>query len=115
MVGLHSGKSLSLGLELTQSAELEYAALRDGSRPGIQASELSIQHLKDSNFNTHKDSPYMAAVNFMLNSLYQQYATDASFIVHISDLLSRIQSNQVSTSRRLELELMHIGRVCRLW
>ncbi|KAH7328043.1 hypothetical protein B0I35DRAFT_6985 [Stachybotrys elegans] len=92
--------------------ELEYAALRDGSRPGIQTSELSIQHLKDPNFNTQKDSPYMTAVKFMLSSLCHKYGTVHSFIANVGDLMGRVQSNQVSTSRRLELELMHIGRIC---
>lgn len=95
-------------------AELEYQALQETKRPEIQASDLSVQHLKDVNLEAHKDSPFALAVNFLLKILAQQYGENPGFTGSMQHLSSQVNSSHVSTARRVELELMHAGRVSTL-
>jgi hypothetical protein len=93
--------------------ELEYSALQEVSRPDIQASELSIQHMKDVNHQAGPDSPLIHAISYMLRVLCQQYAGAPGYVSVVKELLDRAESGYI-TLRRLELELMHAGRVCLL-
>lgn len=70
-----------------------------------------MQHLKDVNLEAHQDSPFALAVNFMLKILAQQYADVPGFEGSMKHLASRVNASYVSTPRRLELEVMHAGRV----
>lgn len=96
---------------LKSSSELEYSALHVVNRPDIQTSELSMQHLQDVNLDTRPDSPFAVAVHFMLKFLSQEYADVPQFCAVLDGLMQRVNTNFISTARRLELELMHTGRV----
>jgi hypothetical protein len=95
------------------STELEYAALQEVSRPEIQASDLSVQHMKDTNHQTTPNSPLAVAITFMLRVLAQQYSGAPGYVAAVKELLTRVESSCI-TLRRLELELMHAGRVSKL-
>ncbi|KAH6996463.1 hypothetical protein BKA56DRAFT_472639 [Ilyonectria sp. MPI-CAGE-AT-0026] len=93
--------------------QLEYSAIHTIDEPEIQTSELCMQHLGDTTLNMTSDSPLAIAVNFMLKYGFQEYTADSpSFLASLDDILQRVVSNYVSTSRGLELELMHAGKMC---
>lgn len=99
-------------VSLTDRLELEFAALRDSKRPEIQASDLCIQHLKDPNLGMTNKTAYHIAVNDLILALSQRYHKESRYIASMRELLRRVASNNVSTVRRLELELMQCGKVC---
>lgn len=70
-----------------------------------------MQHLKDVNLEAHKNSPFAVAVNYMLRILSQQYSDVPGFVGSMNHLAERVNSSYVSTARRIELEVMHAGRV----
>lgn len=80
----------------------------------IQASDLSIQHMKDVNSPARKDTPFLLAVQYLLDFLAQRYNDNDNFCSSITRLRNRVIGNQISTARRLELELVHEGRVSHL-
>ncbi|KAF7543734.1 hypothetical protein G7Z17_g10494 [Cylindrodendrum hubeiense] len=93
--------------------QLEYSAIHTVDEPEIQTSQLCMQHLGDTTLDMTNQSPLAIAVNFMLKYGFQEYTVDSpSLLVSLDDLLQRVASNYVSTSRRLELELMHAGKMC---
>ncbi|KFA63960.1 hypothetical protein S40285_05731 [Stachybotrys chlorohalonatus IBT 40285] len=91
--------------------ELERAALQDSTDPEIQISSLSLQHMKDVSIDAQHDSPYSIAVRCMLNMLYKRYPNVPNFTASICNIVNRFSSSCISTPRRLELELMHVGRI----
>ncbi|KAM5348358.1 hypothetical protein ACJ41O_008182 [Fusarium nematophilum] len=92
--------------------QLEYATVLVMDEPVIQSSDLYMQHLHDPPLVMHGDSPYAIATNFMLKHNFQPYSNDPAFAASLNDLVQRVNSNFVSTLRRLELELMHAGKMC---
>ncbi|KAK8931845.1 hypothetical protein H634G_04354 [Metarhizium anisopliae BRIP 53293] len=91
--------------------ELEYAALRNTTKPEIQTSNLCTKHLKDTNLATIQDSPFVDAAKSLVLALSQQYHNAGGFVSGMKELLDRIESNHVSTVRRLELELLQSGKM----
>lgn len=96
---------------MTNLTELEYSVLQVADQRDIQTSGLSMQHIQDINLDARPDSPFALAVNFMLKLLAEQYPNAPEFCTILDDLLQRVNNNFISTARRLELELMHAGRV----
>ncbi|KAH7165606.1 hypothetical protein EDB81DRAFT_877976 [Dactylonectria macrodidyma] len=93
--------------------QLEYSAIHTVDEPEIQTSQLCMQHLGDITLDMTNESPLAIAVSFMLKYGFQEYTADSpSFMASLDDLLQRVNSNYVSTSRGLELELMHAGKMC---
>ncbi|KAI9167104.1 hypothetical protein HJFPF1_03228 [Paramyrothecium foliicola] len=90
--------------------ELEYATLQESSRPEIQASDLSIQHIKDVNLQAQPESPFSHAVRYLLRMLSQQFSSVPGYAARLHELLTRADTSYI-TIRRLELELMHAGRI----
>lgn len=68
--------------------------------------------MKDVSIDAQHDSPYSIAVRCMLNMLYKRYPNVPNFTASICNIVNRFSSSCISTPRRLELELMHVGRVC---
>ncbi|KAK2592428.1 hypothetical protein QQS21_009880 [Conoideocrella luteorostrata] len=91
--------------------ELEFAALQDTTRPEIQASSLCIQHLKDVNLAMSPNSPFTFAAKYLILLLERKYQAAPGYLRSLSDLTTKIDSNHVSTVRRLELELMQRGKM----
>lgn len=89
--------------------ELEYSALQEVRRPHIQASDLSIQHMKDVNHQEAPNSPFAVTIMYILRNLCQQYSGAPGYVTALKELLDRVGSSYI-TLRRLELELMHAGR-----
>ncbi|KAK7393873.1 hypothetical protein QQX98_013344, partial [Neonectria punicea] len=93
--------------------QLEYSTIHTVDEPEIQTSELYMQHLGDTTLDVNNESPFAIAVNFMLKYGFQEYTADSPGLLNgLDELLHRVNSNYVSTSRRLELELMHVGKMC---
>ncbi|KAF5003335.1 hypothetical protein FDECE_10111 [Fusarium decemcellulare] len=92
--------------------QLEYATVQVIDQPEIQSSDLYMQHLHDPTMAMHGDSPYAIATNFMLKHNFQLYTNVPAFAASLNDIVQRVNSNSVSTLRRLELELMHAGKMC---
>lgn len=96
---------------LTLDAELDYSVLHDVNRPEIQASELSIQHIRDG-LGVANELPFTIAAKFMIRDIFSWQFTDSpGFVSSLKYLLEKVNSGQVSTVRRLELELMQAGKV----
>jgi hypothetical protein len=91
--------------------QLEYATIQVMDEPETQASELYMQHVHDPSMAMHVGSPYAIATNFMLKHSFQPYTDIPAFAASLDNLVQRVNSNFVSTLRRLELELMHAGKV----
>lgn len=92
--------------------ELEHAAVQANTdQPIIQTSDLYTQHLRDKTMDVNSGSPFVLTVIFMLTSLSQRYSAHPEFINSLKDLQQRVNSNSVSTTRRLDLELMQAGKV----
>lgn len=67
--------------------------------------------MKDTTFDLTKGSQVDVAVNFMQSILTQQYSDVPKFVSRLGELRSRVNSSYGSTARRLELELMNVGKV----
>ncbi|KAG8418604.1 hypothetical protein J3459_012208 [Metarhizium acridum] len=91
--------------------EVEYAVLRNTTKPEIQTSNLCTKHLKDTNLATMQDSPFVDAAKSLIFALSQQYHDAGGFVSSMKELLDRIESNHVCTVRRLELELLQSGKM----
>ncbi|KAF4977084.1 hypothetical protein FZEAL_6362 [Fusarium zealandicum] len=91
--------------------QLEYATVHMIDESEIQSSNLYMQHLGDPTMVMHGDSSFAIAANFMLKHNFQQYANVTTFAASLNDLVQRVNANAVSTLRRLELELMHVGKM----
>ena len=96
---------------LTRLSELEYAAVRAVDQPEIQTSQLYMQHIQDTSLDAHSDSAFALTVAFMLKLLSQEFPDPPSFTASLKQIEHRVNSNFISTTRRLELELMHAGKV----
>lgn len=92
--------------------ELEYAALQEKEQGSVQASDLCIQHMKDTSFGYAMKHQVEAAVEFMLSFLVAEHSDVPQFVAKLAELKSKISSNYALTARRLELDLMHIGKGC---
>ncbi|CAM1511282.1 Fc.00g087950.m01.CDS01 [Cosmosporella sp. VM-42] len=90
---------------------LEYAAIQAVDQPEIQASQLCMQHIQDTSFDSHTDQPFALSVTFLLNLLSRQFSDSPGLAKGLKDLEHRVNANYVSTTRRLELELMHVGKM----
>ncbi|KAL7915780.1 hypothetical protein GGI35DRAFT_6423 [Trichoderma velutinum] len=89
--------------------ELEYMAINDSSYTE-QASELAMQHHKDGLAASH-NSPFAIAARFMIASIFShEYSHYPGFGLAMERLIGQINSGEVGTVRRLELELMQAGR-----
>ncbi|PTB70905.1 hypothetical protein BBK36DRAFT_1134103 [Trichoderma citrinoviride] len=89
--------------------ELEYMALSDSNYSG-QPFEIALQHIKDSVGATH-DSPFAIAARFMIVNIFaHQYSHFPGFELGMEKLIGQIDSGEVATVRRLELELMQAGK-----
>ncbi|KAL6697954.1 hypothetical protein J3F84DRAFT_256865 [Trichoderma pleuroticola] len=89
--------------------ELEYMAINDSSYTG-QASELAMQHHKDGLGASH-NSPFAIAARFMIDNIFShEYSHYPGFELRMERLIGQINSGEVGTVRRLELELMQAGR-----
>lgn len=89
--------------------ELEYMAINDSSYMG-QASELAMQHHKDGLGASH-NSPFAIAARFMIDNIFShEYSHYPGFERRMQRLIGQINSGEVGTVRRLELELMQAGR-----
>lgn len=93
--------------------QFEHSVVNSINEPEIQSSDLYIQHLSDPTTMMHGDSSFADTVNFMLRHKFQRYVHVPGVATGLNDIVHRIDSNFVSTPRRLELELMHIGKVSR--
>jgi hypothetical protein len=91
--------------------ELEYAALRNTTEPEIQACDLCMQHLKDSNLATMPNSGFVHATNWLITHLAEQYRNTSGYTSSLKDLHGDILANRIYTVRRLELELLQSGKV----
>lgn len=92
--------------------EFEYAALQEETKPYVR-SELCLQHLRDLHLDTTQSLIFSQAAESAIASLCQQHCVDVSFVRSMSKLRQAICSNRICTTRRLELELMHRGKVGR--
>ncbi|KAL7933658.1 hypothetical protein V8C35DRAFT_327611 [Trichoderma chlorosporum] len=89
--------------------ELEYMAISDSSYTG-RPSELAMQHQKDGLGASH-NSPFAITARFMINNIFShQYSQFPGFELGMERLINQINSGVVGTVRRLELELMQVGR-----
>ncbi|EHK20406.1 uncharacterized protein TRIVIDRAFT_68807 [Trichoderma virens Gv29-8] len=89
--------------------ELEYMAISESSYTG-HASELAMQHHKDGLGASH-NSPFAIAARFMIDNIFShQYSHVPGFELRMEKLIDQINSSEVGTVRRLELELMQAGR-----
>lgn len=85
-------------------------AINDSSYTG-QASELAMQHHKDGLGASH-NSPFAIAARFMIDNIFShEYSHYPGFERRMQRLIGQINSGEVGTVRRLELELMQAGRV----
>ena len=95
------------------SAELEYSAIQDTNHPNIQTSDLCIHHMMDPTFHMAEGSQIDMRLGSMKRTLTQQHADVPKFVARLGDLVNRVKSSNGSTVRRLELELMNVGKVRR--
>lgn len=92
--------------------QLEHSVVNSIIEPEIQSSDLYIQHLSVPSVMMHQNSLFATAVNVMLKHNFQQYSHFQDFAASLNGLSHRTNSNSISTPRRLELELMSIGKIC---
>ncbi|KAK5998327.1 hypothetical protein PT974_00706 [Cladobotryum mycophilum] len=91
--------------------ELDYLTLHDVSQPAIQASELAVHHIKDG-FGANKDIPFGIAAKYMIESGFsRQYSDVPGFVSSMRTLINQLNTGQISTVRRLELEMMQAGKM----
>lgn len=91
--------------------ELEHAALQETEQGFIQTSELCMQHINDTSIEFAQRPQVDAAIDFIQSSFVSEYTGAPRFVSKLRELRNRISANYVLTARRLELELMHIGKV----
>jgi hypothetical protein len=90
--------------------ELEHSVWNGDNRVEIVASDLYVQHLSDQNLPAPPDSPLFLAISYMIKHLWQEYGRGVpAFVASLRSVLDRLDSN--FSVRRLELELLHVGRV----
>lgn len=101
----------ALKLMLNSPAELEYAAIGGEGNQDIYVSAVTDLHSKDAHVQAQANTPYYIAVTHMINALCRRYAQFSAFLPCMHNLMLRFGSNSIPTPRRLELELMHAGKV----
>ncbi|RFN46575.1 hypothetical protein FIE12Z_9200 [Fusarium flagelliforme] len=87
--------------------QLELATLRVVDDVVIQTSQLYLEHFTMS---MNIDSLQVAAADLILKKNFCQYTHCGPFAVSLNDLIQRINSEFIS-ARRLELELIEIGKM----
>lgn len=85
---------------------LQYATQSD-----FRASGLYCRHLRDLNMDVHRSQPFILAVTLLLRALSGRYSDVPRFADSILDMLSRVGAANFATARRVELEVLNIGRV----
>ena len=90
---------------------LEYAALRETKRANIQSSEVCIEHQKAVKLNANLSWSFRLAASCVIMSLSQRYSSAISLNSELQDVSNKVATGRISTIRRLELELMHSGKV----
>ncbi|KAF5027473.1 hypothetical protein F66182_434 [Fusarium sp. NRRL 66182] len=90
--------------------QLEYATIQVMNDAEIQASDLYMQHLGDTAVQMCGDLPVGIVTDFMNHNL-DLYSHNEAFAGSLNGLAQRVDSNFVSTLRRLELELMDLGKM----
>lgn len=99
---------------LTLIPELEFSALCETARSDIQTSELCVQHMKDTTLEPAKNSPVGMATDLLFDSLSRLYAGRPAYLAKLGELRSRVDPSHCLITRRLELELMNVGKVSSL-
>lgn len=89
--------------------QLELATLHVVDDAVIHGSELYTEHFT---MEMHMDSDQAATANFILKDSFHYYTRCVPFATSLSSLVQRVNSEFIS-ARRLELELMEIGKVSR--
>lgn len=69
--------------------------------------------MKDTTFNMTEGSQLDMAMGFMENILTKQHADVPKFVARMAELRQGAKLSYGSTVRRLELELMNVGKVSR--
>ncbi|KAL6884251.1 hypothetical protein HDV57DRAFT_516674 [Trichoderma longibrachiatum] len=84
--------------------ELEYMAHSDSNHRG------DVQHKRD-NVGASHGSPFAIAARFMIENIFtHQYSHFPGFELGVEKIIGLVNSGAVGTVRRLELELMQIGK-----
>jgi hypothetical protein len=94
--------------------DFEYAAIGGEGNQEVYGSVVTDLHSKDAHVHAQPNTPYYIAVTHMINALCRRFSQYPAFLPCMHNLMLRFSSNSITTPRRLELELMHAGKV-RSW
>lgn len=93
------------------NAELEYAALQEKTDTRTQASALCVQHMKDITLDFRWDSQAAMTFDHIRKALSVTFANYSKLQHGLEEFKAQLMSGYGSTPRRLELDLMYLGKV----
>ena len=79
--------------------------------PPFRTSDLYGRHLRDLEMDIHRSQSFIVAVTLLLRVLSHQFSDVPPYVDNIHDVLNRVSTSQFASPRRIELEILKIGRV----
>ncbi|KAI6782105.1 uncharacterized protein J7T54_002342 [Emericellopsis cladophorae] len=92
--------------------EIEYAAVQELDKPQLRASDLCRQHTSSGILTFGPELSLGIPLDYMVNKLVVAYGDVPPFLAKMHELRRGVMSGNSITARRLELELIHVGRTC---
>ncbi|KAG9253398.1 uncharacterized protein F5Z01DRAFT_658707 [Emericellopsis atlantica] len=92
--------------------ELEYAAVQELDKPQLRTSDLCRQHTSSGLLIFGAELPSGIPLDYLVDTLVAAYGDVPPFLAKIHELRRQVISGNSITARRLELELIHVGRTC---
>ena len=95
------------------STELEISLVlgQDSLPLDVQVSDLHITHLKDMNPIGLVNGALLATAQSVLEVIAQGFGDAGALNSRLGDLYQRLSNGRICSIRRIEIELLHAGRV----
>jgi hypothetical protein len=102
-------------LDLTFNAELETSLVMSQDSVSldlqVQVSDLHIKHLKDVNHFSPVNEALLVTVKYILTVVSRKFSNSKGLNSRLMELYRRLSSGTIFSVRRVEIELLHAGRV----